>query len=78
MSTDAPQIGIDVTPVITAGLTAFGAVVKLTDDELLILNSPANQAARQAAWEQAQRDEDAKAVAAAIAGNATELQERSS
>jgi hypothetical protein len=63
---------------ITAGLTLAGAVVKLTTDELAALNSAQNIAARQAAFEQEQRDLDARAVTQAEEGDATELEERSS
>jgi hypothetical protein len=63
---------------ITAGLTLAGDVVKLTDDELSVLNSPANQASRQAWFEQKQRELDAEAVAKAQQGNPIPLEERSS
>ena len=63
---------------ITAGINLAGQVVKLTDDELAFLNSNQAVTARQAYWEQQQRDLDAQAVAKAEAGDATELEERSS
>lgn len=37
---DTVTVSADLTPVITAGLNAFGQVIKLTEDELAILNSP--------------------------------------
>jgi hypothetical protein len=47
---------VDPFPYVTAGLTALGAIVKLTDDELAYLNSPQMIQARINVQNQAQRD----------------------
>lgn len=71
---DAIQVGVDFSPAITAGLTAFGDVVKLTDDELAILNSPLNIQARLNVAIQAAKDRLAKDAQDALrAGNMSDV-----
>ena len=58
---------IDPFPEITAGITLAGEVVKLTEQQLAVLNSPQEQQARLNAEIQRQKDQNARDADAALA-----------
>lgn len=68
------NIGVDPTPLITAGITAAGEIIKLTTTELAALNSPAAIQGRKNVALQADRDRaDQDAASALKSGNASEV-----